>query len=382
MAGGAAVDRDAAIAKAVGEAVERYCAAIYVLSELPLSSYGAAPFRCANPGGFALYSREQYDQPDFMFLPFGETTPIRWTQATTLPGGELCHVPAAMAYVPYTYFTQSGDTPIFQPISTGLASHSGWAAASISAICEVIERDAFTIVWQSRMAAPHIRRESLWPETRQAIDRFETPQRAVTLLDITLDIAIPTILAVQISSNTSSPAISVAAATSANPQLAALKAVEELAHTYCYSAELMRTVPETNWPKHADDVLRQDHHLLYWADHRHSDQIAFLLENPAVVDLPQRTPLGSGDPDRQLAALSQVIGSAGFEIFLADLTTPDISDLGLNVVRAIIPGLHPLQIGHRYRALGGERLWQVPQRLGYRGIGRSHGDNSLPHPYP
>jgi ribosomal protein S12 methylthiotransferase accessory factor len=54
----------------------------------------------------------------------------------------------------------------------------------------------------------------------------------------------------------------------------------------------------------------------------------------------------------------------------------------LKVVRAIIPGFHPLFMGHKLRALGGSRLWQVPQSLGYQGINRDTGDNPAPHPYP
>ncbi len=50
---------------------------------------------------------------------------------------------------------------------------------------------------------------------------------------------------------------------------------------------------------------------------------------------------------------------------LCDLTTPDVNELGLQVVRAIIPGFHPLVVGHQIRSLGGKRLWTVPQKLGY-----------------
>jgi len=64
------------------------------------------------------------------------------------------------------------------------------------------------------------------------------------------------------------------------------------------------------------------------------------------------------------------------------LTTEDIGSLGLEVVRAVVPGYHPLVVGHRIRALGGRRLWEVPQRLGFRGITKESGDYPFPHPYP
>jgi ribosomal protein S12 methylthiotransferase accessory factor len=69
-------------------------------------------------------------------------------------------------------------------------------------------------------------------------------------------------------------------------------------------------------------------------------------------------------------------------VLLADVTTPDVRDLGLSVVRAVVPGSHPLFMGHALRARGGRRLWEVPQRLGHRGISPATGDNPAPHPYP
>jgi ribosomal protein S12 methylthiotransferase accessory factor len=69
-------------------------------------------------------------------------------------------------------------------------------------------------------------------------------------------------------------------------------------------------------------------------------------------------------------------------LLIADLTTPDVSELGFSVIRAIIPGFHPLHLDYGLRALGGTRLWEVPQQLGYPGITPETGDNPQPHPYP
>src|SRR5713101_65923 len=77
-AGGASSDRGLAVAKAIGEAVERYCGAIYDVEQLPLYSRQEAPFPCVCPDSFAHYSVEQYDSPGFIFAPFDDKTPVRW----------------------------------------------------------------------------------------------------------------------------------------------------------------------------------------------------------------------------------------------------------------------------------------------------------------
>ncbi len=158
---GASVRREVAASKAIGEAIERYCAAIFDVEELPLVAYREAPFPCIAPHEFALYSREQYDSPDFPWSPFDKDTRIRWTAATDLATGVPCYVPASRVYMPYLYYIDTGDVPIDQPISTGLACQMSSAEAIRAAISEVVERDAFLITWQAMLAPPRIRLETL-----------------------------------------------------------------------------------------------------------------------------------------------------------------------------------------------------------------------------
>ena len=98
--GGASTVRDVAVAKAVGEAVERYCAALYEMDDLPLTSRRAAAFECAAPAEFALYSPEQYAQPDFPWQAFDDDTPVRWARAFDPKFDGECRVPAAMIFLP------------------------------------------------------------------------------------------------------------------------------------------------------------------------------------------------------------------------------------------------------------------------------------------
>ena len=66
--------------------------------------------------------------------------------------------------------------------------------AAVSALGEVVERDAFTITWQARLAPPQIRAETLSDANYNLVERFERAGGTVTLLNLTLDNGIPTIL--------------------------------------------------------------------------------------------------------------------------------------------------------------------------------------------
>lgn len=380
-AGGASSDRQLAMAKAVGEAVERYCAAFYDPQALPFYSYGTAPFLCIPPDRFALYSRKQHQQNDFPYARFDHNTPIRWTPTIDLTTCTEHFVPAATVYVPYLYDKALGEAPIMQSISTGAACHCSRSEASVSAICEVIERDGFMIAWQARLSMPHILIETLSDKNRDLVARYERTGASVNILNITMDHGIPTILSVLRNKQSDAPAFVFAAAAHLDPEQAVRKSLEELALTRRLAQELKMQMPcidATNF----ENVTNQDGHIRLFCEQTSAPYAEFIFSSTKFTAFEEIPNFSQGSPDLDLKVLVEKINAIDFQVLLADLTTPDIRDLGLYVARAIIPGFHPLFFGHRVRALGGDRLWSVPQSLGYEGIKRESGDNPVPHPYP
>ena len=382
-AAGSSAVREVAAAKAMGEGIERYCAAIYDVQELLLTSYQDAPVRCAAPNEFAMYSGEQYDRPGFPWVPFDEETPVRWAPGVDLARGEPCHVPAARVYMPYNYYAGTGDSPIDQPISTGLACQLDPALAIRAAIGEVVERDAFLIVWQAMMSPPQIRVETLSAANYDLVERFEAGGNRVVMFDITLDVGIPTILSVLLGRNAGAPAMVVAAASSVDPEEAARKSLEELPLTRLYSQYLMSRVPRmVPDPPDYTSVHNQGTHLNFWTDHAALPMADFLFASTERIEFDAIPSLATGDAVGDVRAMVERVRSVGERVIVIDLTTDDVSELGFTVVRAVIPGFHPLHVGYGLRALGGSRLWRVPQELGYPGITPESGDNPAPHPYP
>ena len=373
-AGGASSIRQIAMMKAIGEGVERYCAALYVKEELPLETYESASFRCVAPEDFALYSDEQSQQPDFPYVPFSRMTPIRWTKAVDCCTGEAWHVPASMVYAPYFYEVGQDGPAVSQPISTGLACHSNKNDAAISALCEVIERDAFTITWQAMLPAPPLWLDSLSEENRDLVHRFERAGGMVRILNITLDHGIPSIMSMLMHESNELPAFVFAAASHLSPEIAVRKSLEELAHTRRLAVHLQNNMPSL--------ARRQDVHVKLYTHRNSHPSVDFLLKSQESVEFQELPNFMSEDQQSDLRTLCTRIRSVGSRPLLCDVTTPDVGGLGLSVVRALIPGFHPLFMGHDLRALGGWRLWNVPQRLGYKGITKETGDNPAPHPFP
>lgn len=380
QAGGASSDRRLAMAKAVGEAVERYCSAIFIQEECPLARAESAVFQCIDPSEFALFSAEQYVQPHFRYVPFTRNTLLRWTEATDLFSQASTYLPACMVYVPYDCDIENGEQAITQSISTGLACHGSWVKAAISAICEVIERDAFTITWQAMLSVPPIRLESLSQRNRDLVERFHYAGDSIRLLNITLDHGVPSILSVLSSCRPQSPGLAFAAASSPDPEEAVRKSLEELAHTRRHAVQLKaRTKRFEAGPEYVN-ITNQETHVLLFADQANRGLADFIFSSEGWINFHDLPDLSDRSPDAELHNIVRAIRSTNHRVLVKDLTTPDVMSLGLFVVRAIIPGFHPLFMGHRQRGLGGVRLWTVPQKLGYRGIESS--DNPVPHPFP
>jgi ribosomal protein S12 methylthiotransferase accessory factor len=379
---GASIKRESALAKAVGEAVERYSGMIYDLNAFPLVSFETAPFRCVPPDDFALYSAQQYSQSAFPYVRFDKATPVRWLPALDLGSGETWYLPAGFVFLNYLCDNVSGESSIAQSISTGLACHTDPIQCAISAICEVIERDAFTITWQAKLSPPQINTETLSHHNRDLVKRLECAGGEASVFNISLDHGIPTIMAVLKGRSSEAPSLLFTAAAAVSPDQAIKKALEELAHSRIYAQFLKRHLSSfAPGPGHENVVSLEDHLRLY-LDYQHAPLANFIFASKQKIDFNEIKDFETGEAKKNLKSLVDKIQSMGNRVLLADVTTADVRELGLSVLRAVIPGFHPLFFGHKLRALGGTRLWEIPQKMGYRGITQESGDNQAPHPFP
>lgn len=383
--GGASISRELAIYKAIGEAIERYSSALYEVEDCPLSSFRDAPFACAAPHTFSLYAPAQYDDESFLFVPFDEQTPVRWTASTELVSGQSVHIPAAAVYMPYTYILGAGDAPVMQPISTGLACHRTLPEAIISGICEVVERDAVMLVWQAMLSCPQIRIETLSDLNYDIVKRLEHNGSKVYMFDITMDHGIPTILSVLSGENNPAlPGYVFAGAADPDPEKAVRKSLEEIPHTRRYCSRIMQYSPSfaPQFPDH-DNVKDQEHHLHFYCDHDNRQFARFLFQHKKRKSFDEIVSLKRDRLADTLQQLVQAIHQTGERVYVKELTTPDVGAAGFHVVRAVIPGYQRLCMGYKNRSLGGARLREMAGRMKLDShLPAGAADNPAPHPYP
>jgi ribosomal protein S12 methylthiotransferase accessory factor len=153
----------------------------------------------------------------------------------------------------------------------------------------------------------------------------------------------------------------VSTGSSAKPDLneAALKALLEAVQV----RELLKSLPPAEKPRfhlqlYQGSSLSEDIRQLFYSDD-------FFLSNQAQITV-------------SAGKLLEKCKEAGLDVYACNLTTRDLADEGLVVLRVVIPQAVRLFREFELPYLGGERLYRLPEKLGF--VCRKK-LNIRPHPF-
>jgi ribosomal protein S12 methylthiotransferase accessory factor len=373
---GVAITPERAYAKAIGEGIERYCSAIYNKNNLKLFSFNEANFKCANPKDFPKHSALNLTKKYYKYENFFEHSKIRWAKASTLTNNNSeCYIPASLVYLPYIY--GENEKRIYQNISTGLACHQTFELATITAICEVVERDAFMIFWRNKLSPPKIKTNNLPKQVVDIISNYQKSNLDVELFNITTDIKIPTVLATMKCNIPGNPPLIISGSCKTTFASAILSALEELELTRSYC--LTKMFHHNSVHCEAESIKTQDDHLDFWFNTENQYLADFLFESKTEFDIYSFKSF----PTDETEILDQIIDifcKSNIKVFISDITTIDIKDYFF-VVRAVIPDLHPLAFGYKNDEFVCSRINSVPKFLGYC-VDINNLNRYIPHPFP
>ncbi len=379
--GGGGFTRQAAEFAALGESVERYAASIYDRRPLRLARYSDLDEPAIHPDQFALFSPEQYDDPSLPFRPFTEDTPLRWTPARRWHDGATVWVPASQAFL--SYRRTPGEEQIAPSISTGLAAGPGYDDAVLAGLYEVLERDALSISWLHRLPPRAVPAEAVQAASRVQRHLAGRTSWNVRFHDVSLDVGLPVVAAVMEYSHGRESVLSFGSACRSDLVSAIEKAFLEAAQGLTYVRRLLRTFQDWDCQHDFADVDEFNKHaVLYtkWPELRaRAGYLVDPLWDPVVLRDARTYPDGPPrDPREEIDRVCGELRGLGHDVCVVDLTTPDARQLGVRVVRVMVPGMHHLAGVHHWRYLGGERVRTVPGRLGWT----TQPDNPFPHPLP
>jgi ribosomal protein S12 methylthiotransferase accessory factor len=368
--GGAGASRGEAAAAAVGEAVERYSATYVPRERLLVASARELGPAAVPPERFALFSARQLARPGFPFRRFTADSRVAWIEGRALPDGGVAFVPAELVFLGSA--TVAGAEPIGYATSSGLACDENPDLALVKSMLELLERDAFMLVWSNRLSLPLID-----PGAEPGGEVFERAGLRFAGVDLSSVHRVPTVLGVVRAPKGVPGALGIGAAAAPTAARAWWKALAEAFSARAAGVKLSLLDPG------GDDrpVITFEEHIRRYADHRHAGATTFLDASPVRMPIDAVPSLAGRDPDEWLVALCRRIDAAGASAYAVDVTAPDVAELGLAVIRVVAPELCALDTAHDARFLGGKRLYQAAVRLGLR-AGPIGEDDLNPHPHP
>ncbi len=373
ISGSTSLLRDQAIAGAIGEAVERYSAAFVPHEQLIQSPYSVLEGRAVPPWSLTLYEDAQYDEPEFGYQRIHADRSIGWVAGHSLRRDAPILVPAFAVYQPYR--SLCGEAPAIQQITTGLACGNTLEEAILSALCEVVERDAAMLMWLQTRIPPKVRPGASATSVLRALDRFGDLQRYVTVLDVTTDLSIPAYVAVWDAPISGRQGAIFASCANLNPERAVVGSLAELAQCLMWVVSLIDTRPSLPDPQ-SDECSQIEDHVLWPYSPNARSAYAFALSSEDTVGLDVHTAVGDGDVLASVEACVRLLAARNMDAIVVDVTSPDVRECGFHVVRVLIPGAQPLYVGKQYRRVSARALHGTHPRRAASML------NLHPHPYP
>lgn len=321
-----------------------------------------------DPRSIVSYHERQYQDKRFPLKPFDGRRRYSWVKGRNILSGATAYVLADCVYFPYT-----PRTPRYTlSNSSGTAARFDEDEAIQHATLELVERDAFMVIWLNRLQMPNIFVKSLPEFVQKRIKALERVGFRVIIKNFTLDLTPVIFVFVQSEKLTTT----ICAACSSFDTFSAIDhAMEEAeAATYC---RLRNQQVESIKPR---EVHRTYHHGDLYGQRYYFQRANFLAEGGTMMkfaNVANRTP-------RTWNELLKRLEAKGFPLLAVSLQPCNqFSDFQIpKVEKVFVPGIIPMSFGYGLEPCGMKRIYALPVQLGYRTAPLEYWElNKFPHPY-
>lgn len=356
--GGVARTPEIARIAAVAEALERYVA---THATLPIRrSSELSGVRHVRLSEWSLHSDEQRSKPTY---PYHSAFPDdEWlTEAFSLPDNQSVWVPAALVSLTEDYGVLA--------TSSGLAADPNPQKALLRGIQEIVERDAFMTTWVHGLGGRIVDRRPADPRLGGDLRVYDitpsfSPHPVVAVLG-TLEL-------------NGEPRHSIGLACRATWSEALERAELEFLQGTLFVGHFLRLFPSMKGLKPAS-VTGFDEHAVYYAANPLEWERLPIHRAAVKRTVPGRFERSKSSVAIELEELVSTLTNRGIRLMYRELTTVDMNQVGLHVVRALSPDLTPIHHNHNWPFLGGKAR-DVQAR--YPDAHERHGTDVYPSPFP
>ncbi|WFR85184.1 YcaO-like family protein [Arthrobacter sp. Y-9] len=347
---GFGIGADQLYGSAGGEFIERYSA-------------GYLPEHFDEPLGnqiipatdFMPFTEEQYSRPGFTYTHPSLVEDLPYIRVRRAVDRSVRAVPADLVHL------NPGDRTRWCSItSNGLGAGRSFAMAARAAVFELIERDGFMRAWYGRRSGATLRIPDTIPShfpaaLRGACRQLELQGVTVTLVRLEGPAGLPVILSCARSDQVG---LAVGCSAKADIRAAMTAAFVESLHTYNWGLSEVTSAASLD-PPIASDVESLQDHIAFHARPANRALNEFLDSGPEVTEAEF-----VGDHLLSLPGALLALEDAGWQVYLADVRSPDVAVQGWHVIRALSPQAATLDVDEPH-------LRQHPGAV-----------HTTPHPFP
>jgi ribosomal protein S12 methylthiotransferase accessory factor len=272
--------------------------------------------------------------------------------------------------------------PMIHPqITTGLATWSTHMGAVLRGALEVIERDAYMIMWLNQLSLPRLDLESVAQNSDSIQTLLDTCTRyrlAVYSMRLITDAPTYVIASVVVDTTGREPRITVGckahrslASAVEGSILEALRARQSLRFWWLPDPIVGKALTK------APQTVNHSERAVWWCDGVRSKELEFLYAG--AVTPPPRESWEDDTEEEHLARIVQWCKNKKYEMVSVSLGTSRKNTTGWSVEMVVIPELQPMHQDERYHAMSGARIADIPTQFGY--TPRTEAFNERPHPF-
>ncbi len=372
-----------AMAKAVGETLERYFLTLYKREDLMRATpdeLRQKKVRALDIGQLSSFLPwQEAGNPRFKR---GGDSPFYWVRGETTDCTPV-YVPAQLVYWSYNSDHDLEEPILAQPTTSAAGAHYTRERAILSGLLEHIQRDGFLMYWLNGITPKRIDvSASENADVKEMLATMERYGLKIYFLDTTSDVRIPSTTCVIIDDRTDEPILAMGGGTGFSVEETIVHAAYETLIVLHHVEQQEGFQMPKKYRAFADASVGHMERLRLWRGTDTLEHASFFLGGdvrtvedflgPLQADLPTKERL-----EYVLTALRAQ--GVGYEPLIYEVRNEVLTALGYHVVRTIVPALMPLYLNETMAALACERISAVPAKLGYKAADTV---NPWPHPFP
>ena len=375
--GGVSFDKHEAEMSAFGEFVERYSSSFQVGSKLIFGSYQdlSKKYRCFNPSDIKYFSDKQYSSDNFKLKKLENDSPVHWIESKDYFSNENILLPFFMTNVENIM----GDGKYHINTTTGTACHTTINKAIEGGLLECIERDGFAKFWYLQNTENYRKFSSdfilnQYPNDEKIDALFNNKKVKVVTFDISEFAFCPTFVTFIFFKRKNVIFQSMGSATRLNHKEALIKscieAYQGIEYTELVNSQNKSLIPpeEINQSNFSCIDSFHKHYALYNLFPELIEKVPVLKNAHSLNNYSQEW-TDKYPHHLKNFTVSELKEKGLNEVYYTVLTTDDVKQLGLEVVKVVTPKLHLLTGNFNYPYLG---LFDDKSNL----------MTSFPHPFP